>query len=179
MSQRFARPYAKATLAAAGSLETGQQLQADLERFTEAAREVPAIQRMAANPAVPREVKEQTLAEICRCLDIGPLTSSLIQLLARNFRLAHVDAVLGAVGEILDRRLGVSTAEVITAQPLADSQEARLRQVLGDMLEQQVRLTTSTRPELLAGFVARIGSRRYDASLNGQLERMATTLAQG
>ena len=178
MSQRFARPYAKAILETARSLEGGQQVQAELQRFAEATREIPDILRMAANPAVPQEVKENVLREICTCLDLGALTQSLLELLTRNYRLVHLEEVVAAVDEIMNRRLGVVTAQVTTAQPLEEAQEARLRKVLEEMLQQQVRMSTSTNPGLLAGFVARIGSRRYDASLNGQLQRLATALAQ-
>ena len=178
MSQRFARPYAKAVLQTAGTVEQGQTVQAELQSFAEAARQFPAILRMARNPAVPREVKESVVTEVCASLSIGPLSQSLLLILVRNFRLVHIDAVLLAVEEILNRRLGVVTAEITTAQPLDDDQEARLRKVLEEMLQQQVRMSTTTSPSLLGGFVARIGSRRYDASLNGQLQRLAIALAQ-
>src|SRR3546814_21008598 len=67
--------------------------------------------------------------------------------------------------------LGVVRAEVTTAHPISSDQEQRLRATLESMLEQQVKITMGLDPRLLAGFVARVGSRRYDASLSGQIER--------
>ncbi|MEE2776236.1 MAG: ATP synthase F1 subunit delta [Acidobacteriota bacterium] len=179
MSQRFARPYATATLDAAKSIEAGQAVLAELQRFVDATREVPAILRMAANPAVPREVKETVLTQISSILELGPLAKSLLDVLLRNYRLVHVEAIAEATEEILNRRSGVVTAQVTTAQAVDEEQEARLRRVLEDILEQKVLMTTSTSPDLLAGFVARIGSRRYDASLSGQLQRLASSLSEG
>ena len=178
MSQRFARPYAKAILATAGSVERGQTVQAELRLFAEATRALPGILRMASNPALPREVKETVLDEISATLQIGPLTLSLLQLLMRNFRLVHIEAVVEAVDDMLNRRLSVVTAQITTAQPLNADQESRLRTVLENMLQQRVLMSTAANPDLLGGFVARIGSRRYDASLSGQLERLASDLAQ-
>jgi F-type H+-transporting ATPase subunit delta len=134
--------------------------------------------RMAQNPAVPRRVKEDVLRQIGARLEIGPLVASLLDLLTRNYRLSHIDAVLDAVDRILDRRLGVVRAEVRTAHPLSAEQERRLRVVLETKLAQQVKLELGLEPGLLAGFVARIGSRRYDASLDGQIDRLAATLAE-
>lgn len=178
MSQRFARPYAKAFLATAGDLDSGRRAHDELERFADAVRQVPEIARMAANPAIPRETKEQVVGEICGVLGIGGLTRRLLDLLVQNYRLVHLDDIVAAVDEALNRRLGIVTAQVVTAQPLDDDAERRLREVLERLLDQKIRLSVTTQPSLLAGFVARIGSRRYDASLDGQLARLANTLAQ-
>ena len=179
MSRRFARPYAKALLDGAGTTENAVRARDELALFVDAARRVPEIKKMASNPAVPRRVKEEVLREIAARLGIGPLVRSLIELLERNYRLTQVDEVLDAVDLILDRRLGVVRAEVTTAHPLTDEQERRLRSTLESMLEQKVKLTLGLDPKLIAGFVARVGSLRYDASLNGQIERLAQTLADG
>lgn len=179
MSRRFARPYAKALLGTAGTTERAVEAREELERFVEAARRVPEILKMASNPAVPRRVKESVLQEICSQLEIGPLTGSLIELLSRNYRLAHTSDVLDVLDQMLDRRLGVVRADVTAAHPLSDRQEQRLRAVLEAMLERQVKLKVDLDPRLLAGFVARIGSQRYDASLDGQIERLADTMAEG
>jgi F-type H+-transporting ATPase subunit delta len=177
MSRRFSTPYAKALVDAAGTTERAVTVRAELERFVEAARSFPEIKRMASNPGVPRRVKEDVLRQLCERLEIGPLTRSLLDLLMKNYRLTQVDAVLDAVDRILDRRLGVVRAQVRTAHALTGDQESRLRAVLERMLEKKVKLELDLEPRLLAGFVARIGSRRYDASLNGQIDRLAATLA--
>jgi F-type H+-transporting ATPase subunit delta len=178
MSRRFATPYAKALLGTAGTTDRGVAVRAELERFVDAARRFPDIKRMASNPAVPRRVKEEILRQISDRLEISPLTHSLLELLMKNYRLTQVDAVLGAVDRILDRRLGVVRADVRTAHPLTAEQEQRLRGVLETMLERKVKLELALDPSLLAGFVARIGSKRYDASLDGQIDRLAATLAE-
>ena len=179
MSRRFARPYAKALIDSAGNTQSAVAAREELARFVDVARRVPEIKKMASNPGVPRRVKEDVLREIGKRLALGPLVQSLIELLERNYRLTHIDEVLDTVDQILDRRLGVVRATVTTAHPISTEQENRLRAKLESMLEQEVKLTVNQDPKLIAGFVARIGSERYDASLNGQIERLADTLAEG
>ena len=178
MSVRIARPYAKAFLAAAGGQEEGKAARDDLARLAEACRQVPKILRMAANPGVPRAAKDSVLEAIGKELELGRLTQRLFDLLVKNYRLGHIELVLASVDEIHDRQSGVVTADITAARPLEEAQENRLATVLERMLQQRVRLTFGANPELLGGFVARIGSRRYDASLNGQLDRLATAMAQ-
>ena len=99
-------------------------------------------------------------------------------LLMKNCRLVHLDTVIEAIDQMLNRRLGVVVAEVTSAQTLGEEQRSRLQAVLGRVLGQKIDLTVKTDPRLLGGFVARIGSYRYDASLDGQLGRLAGKLAQ-
>jgi len=179
MSRRFTRPYAQALLSSAGNDVKAQAVRAELALYAEAAGQIPDLDRMAASPAIPLEVKERILAEVCQKLDIGKLGHSLLALLMRNFRLVHLGAVLEAIDQILNRRLGIVVAEVTSAQPLGDEQRDRLQNVLARILDQRVDLTLKTDPKLLGGFIARIGSYRYDASLEGQLDRLADTMASG
>ena len=97
----------------------------------------------------------------------------------KNYRLIHLEPILESLDQILNRRLGVVTAEVTCAQPLDEDRRARLQAVLARALQQDVELTLRTDPKLLGGFVARIGSYRYDASVDGQLNRLAASLLQG
>lgn len=180
MSRRFARRYAKALLAAADGIEEEQKARDELVRFVEAVRQVPDIEKMAANPAIPRHVKERVLQQIATALGLGALVRSFLELLLRNYRLHLVETVLEAVDDAIDRHLGVVTAKVTTAQPLNETQRSRLATVLESFLDQKekIRLQTATDPEILGGFVARIGSQRYDASLDGQIRRLASSLAE-
>ena len=178
MSHRFSRPYAQALLASAGSNDSARTVRAELGRFAEAARVIPDLNKMAGSPAIPVEAKERILAEVCQQLAVGNLAKSFLTLLMKNYRLVHLETVLETLDQILNRRLGVVTAEVTTAQALDESRRCRLEEVLRKILQQQVELTLKTDSKLLAGFVARIGSYRYDASLDGQLRRLAGSLAQ-
>ena len=178
MSRRFTRPYAQALLQAAANDDAAKAVRADLGEFAQAARKIPGINTMAASPAIPIEVKESVLGEICRKLELGALAATFLHVLMKNYRLVHVEEVLETVDQILNRRFGVVVAEVVSAQALDEGRRQRLEDVLGRLLDQQVDLTTKTDPKLLGGFVARIGSYRYDASLDGQLSRLASSLAQ-
>ena len=179
MSRRFARPYAKALLATAAGDDAAKDVRRQLRLFVEAAEQVPGLNKMASNPAIPAEVKERVLAEVCGILELERLARSFLLLLMKNYRLIHLEAILEAFDQILNRRLGVVTAEVTSAQPLDEDRRVRLQAVLARILQQDVELTLRTDPKLLGGFVARIGSYRYDASVDGQLGRLAASLLQG
>ena len=85
---------------------------------------------------------------------------------------------LSVVDELLDRRLGKVKARVSSAAPLDESQSRRLREVLERKLGKDVDVEISVDPTLLGGFVAQVGSDRYDVSLRGQLNRLEASMAE-
>lgn len=178
MIRRFARPYARALLKVAGTTEEALAVRDQLRALRGAMGEVPGIGRLAANPAVPMAHKRRILGRIGERLGLGELALRLVLLLLANYRLRHLPAVVETLEAELDRRLGVATAEVTAAHPLDEEERERLRTALGRILDREVDLEVTVDPGLLAGFRARVGSTLYDASLAGQLDRLAGRLAR-
>ena len=178
MIHRFARPYAQALIKVAKTLEQAQALRDQLRAFRDAMDEVPGIAKMAANPAVPMDEKRSIVRQIGSKLGLEPLAERFVLLLLDNYRLQHLPAVLEALELEVNKRLGVATAEVTTAQPIEDAEAERLRRVLEERLGQKVELKLDVDDDLIAGFRARVGSTLYDASLRGQLDRLAERLAE-
>lgn len=176
MIRSFARPYAEAVLNVAGSTDEAVAVRDQLRTLRDAMREVPGVGKMAANPAVPMEHKQRILRTIGERLGLGELAFRFVFLLLSNYRLQHLPAVLEALEARVNRRLGVVTAEVTAAHALDGEETQRLRSALGEMLQRDVELELAVDPGLMAGFKARIGSTLYDASLQGQLDRLAERL---
>lgn len=177
MIQRFARPYADALLKVAGSTDEAIAVRDRVRDLVAAMEAVPAVAKMAADPAVPQEAKRRVVQELGGRLGFDDLTFRFVLLLLSNYRLHHLPAVLAALEAELNRRLGVAIAEVTTATALDDDEAERLRAALTEMLDREVVLELAVDPALIAGFRARVGSTLYDASLSGQLDRLTTRLA--
>jgi F-type H+-transporting ATPase subunit delta len=176
--RRFARPYAQALLKVAGSTDRAVAVRDQLRALRTAMDEVPGIARMAANPAVPMADKRRVVEAIGERLGLSELASRFVLLLLSNYRLQHLPAVVETLEAELNRRLGVAIAEVTAAQELDEAERERLRATLGRMLDRQIEMKVAVDPTLIAGFRARVGSTLYDASLQGQLDRLASRLAE-
>lgn len=178
MIRRFARPYAQAFLARFDDDQEAQAVVAGLELFTLATRQVPPLLALAASPRVPLEKKQKAVAEVCESLGLTAEARRFLDLLLSHYRLAQLEAVVEAIRELLNRRMGVVKARVTSAQALDEGQERRLVSTLAELLDRKVELELAVDENLLAGFVALVGSYRYDVSLRGQLERLGRQLAQ-
>jgi F-type H+-transporting ATPase subunit delta len=102
-----------------------------------------------------------------------------LSVLLSNRRIAHVSEVIAAVRERLDRDRNVVEARVQAARPLADAEADEIRRALEGRTRRTVRLRTVTDPALLGGFVVRIGSEVYDASLANRLARVREAIHEG
>lgn len=178
MIQRFARPYADALLKVAGTTAEATVVRDELRALRDAMDQVPGIAKMAANPAVPMEHKRNIVRDIGGRLGLGDLAFRFVFLLLSNYRLQHLPAVVEALEAKLNRRLGIATAEVTAAHALEAEDAERLRAVLAERLDREIDLRLAVEPALIAGFKARVGSTLYDASLSGQLDRLAGRLTE-
>lgn len=177
MIPRLARPYAKAFMDTAGDLEAAIAARDQLRVFARALADVPALGAMAQNPAIPADVKARVLEQVADCLGVQGLARRLIAMLLSRFRLLHLPGVLAAIDEHVDRGLGVVSAKVQAPDELDDEQRGQLQKVLERALDKKVRLEVAVNQSLLGGFVAQVGSDRYDVSLRGQLDRISRQLS--
>ena len=173
----FARPYARAALAVAGSTEAGVALRDELAAFASSLRDSRELSAAFINPAVPLDVKARVLDQVVERMGLGALTRRLLHALATRHRLGRLDEVVDALTERLNQRLGVAVAEVTTAEELGDEERRELQRVLEGRTGKKLEMRLAVEPALLAGFVARVGSQRFDGSLRGQLERLGKELA--
>ncbi len=173
----FARPYARAALAVAGSTESGVAVRDELAAFAAALRDSRELAGAFTNPAVPLDVKGRVLDQVAERMGLGALTRRLLHALATRHRLGRLDEVVEALTERLNQRLGVAVAEVTTAEALGEEERRELQRVLEGRTGKKLEMRLAVEPALLAGFVARVGSERFDGSLRGQLERLGMELA--
>ena len=89
----------------------------------------------------------------------------------------RIDSLLAKIGEMLDERKGILNVGLESAN-LADSGliEEMTRNIREKTGAAEIKIKTCVRPELLAGYVLRIGSFYVDASLKGQLEKLTADL---
>jgi F-type H+-transporting ATPase subunit delta len=103
--------------------------------------------------------------------------SRLIILLVRKGLFRRSGAVIREIERILDHKRGILTVTVETPFPLdGEFQEALRRGLQKRTGASEVKLLIRIVPELLGGCRLRIGSESLDASLRGQIQKMAADL---
>ena len=177
MIRRFARPYARAIIDAAGSPEKANALRGELMGFAAALRTSADLHDFYANPAVDEAAKINVTQQLARRLNVSELAQKTLEVLVRFHRINDVDAILAALAAYVNAALGVAVAEVRSAKHLTAGEISDLADTLSRRVGKKVELDVRTDPSLLGGFVVRIGSEIWDASVIGKINRFRESLA--
>jgi F-type H+-transporting ATPase subunit delta len=171
MRARYTKPYVDALFEVAGSAEAVERLLPGFEDFAKTLRTSDELKRMLQDPGVERERKNALLRAIAARCGVDGLGTRFLTTLLGNGRLLSLGEVLGAVRDRLDKEKNVVEALVTSAAPLDGGAEGAIRSALEARTKKSVRLRNEVDPALLGGFVVKVASEVYDASLARRLER--------
>lgn len=150
---------------------------ADLKSVEAAMAESAELRRAMTSPLLPRKAQEAAVLAVAKAMGLGDLVRRFLGMLARNRRLGGFTAIAAAYRAILADKRGETTAEVVSAVALSDSQKSALEAALAGRAGRKISLDLKVDPRILGGLKVKVGSRLVDASLQGQLKRLHLTLA--
>ena len=128
---------------------------------------------MVASPVVSRPDAVRAIAAIAAAMQLDPITTRFLGVLADNRRLAKLPAMIRAYRGLAAAHRGEVTAEVASAHPLTDDQVAALKQALRTRVGRDVSVDLSVDRSLLGGLVVKIGSQMIDSSIKTRLNSLA------
>jgi ATP synthase F1 delta subunit len=132
-----------------------------------------------ANPVLSRAQRAQLATTLAKAVKAPKVLANTLQTLAANNRLALLPEVATIYQTLTDSAAGIARVRVQSVQKLTDAQRTQLKALVKNHLKaKNVELEESTEPRLLGGFRAFFGGQVWDASLTGNLSRLATKLKQ-
>ena len=129
------------------------------------------------SPQVPAATKIETVKTVLGDA-VAPLAANMLALLATRNLANLVPGIIETFEALVDSHNGIERAEVITAAPLDQVQEAAIKAVLVKLVDKDVRLSKGVDPNILGGLVARVGDRVIDGSLRTKLQGMRRTVVE-
>jgi len=115
-------------------------------------------------------------AAVAGAMELDPTTSSFLGVLARNRRLAQLEAVIRAFNMLAARHRGEISAEVTSARALDEGQVEAIRQTLRKRMGRDIAVDLNVDPAILGGLVVQIGSQRIDGSIRTKLNNLALAM---
>ncbi len=152
---------------------TNEQAELRAQQLQTAAKVLSSVQAYMTSPRVTTQQKKQVAAA---ALQTAPETASFIELLIEAKRYALLEAVAHRVGELLDARLGIVRAEVVSARALSREQQTRTEAALAERYGGKVKASFSTDASLLGGLKIRCQGELIDGSLQGRLTKLQEEL---
>ncbi len=176
MIRRYARPYARAIMDAAGSPAKANELRGELMLFANALGKSSDLRDFYANPAVDEQAKLAVTRTLARKMKASDLAGRTLEVLVHNHRINDIDGIVAALAAYVNKALGVAVAEVRSAKSLGPDEIRDLADTLSKKVGKKVELDIRTDPKLLGGFVVKIGSEIWDASVQGKINKFRESL---
>jgi F-type H+-transporting ATPase subunit delta len=133
------------------------------------------IASVLANPKVSPQSKKDMLERGLK--GISPTAMNLAQLLVARNRLHLVQSLAVEYKRLMNAYGGMELAEVKTAVPISAEEGEVVGKGLAALSGKRVTLELSVDPEILGGFVARLGDKLIDASARTRLQELRKSIA--
>ena len=177
-AERLASVYASAGLDAAGGIGEQEQVVNELDAIVgEALSLDPRLQQILASVLIAAEEKVSMLDRLFGG-KVSTTTLNLLKVMARHKRLNLLRDVAKVSRKLWQARSGRIPVELETANPLDAALEKEILVAFGDVLGADPIVTQRVNPDLIAGFVIRVGDRVYDGSIQTRLEQMRLNMIE-
>lgn len=107
----------------------------------------------------------------------GAEINNLARLMAENGRLRALPEVAEQFELLRSEAESTIEAQLVTAKPVSDEQQAGLAEALSKKMGREVTLRTEVNEDLIGGAIIRAGDWVIDGSVKAQLESLATAIS--
>ena len=170
--------YALALLELAEESKSLKVIEKDAKALKAAFTKSVDLQRLASSPVFSVAEKIAALTAVAKKAKLSKLMMKFIGTVTENRRAGELPAILSAFEGLMAERKGSQIAKITSAQKLTPAQLTSLKTNLKKSLGRPVEVETSVDPDLLGGFIVRIGSKLYDSSLKTKLDDLKIALKE-
>lgn len=162
--------YAKAIIDTATDSGKATQVNEDMRTILAAMQESQELTEFLSSPITANDLKISALTEVFAKVQLE--TKSLFRLLQENKRFEILGAIAQQYIQLFDERNGVEVARVTTAIPMDAQLEQKVLAKVATITTKKVTLENIVNPEIIGGFILRIGDKQYNASVAHRLQEL-------
>ncbi len=168
--------YARAVFELAKEANALEAVEQDFAKFAAAWKESADLRAAARSPLIEPQEKANALTAVAAKLGISELGRKAIGVATLNRRAAELPAIAATYRSLVARARGARQVEIVSARPLGETEKSAIVEALGRQLGAKVEAETSVDGSLIGGFVVRVGSRQFDASVKAKLDALRLAL---
>ena len=169
-----ARPYAQAVFDLARSKGVLRDWSNTLQLAAAVVAD-PQMQRLISHPRIRKEQIQSLIMDVAGA-GFSAEAKNFINVLIENRRLNLLPEIAAQYELYRAEAERTITAEVVSAFPVSNEQQARIAAALKKRLGREVSLNCTVDEALLGGAVIRAGDLVIDGSITGQLTRLSSVL---
>jgi len=169
-----ARPalrYAKAVLNLAKDTKAETEVNVDMQLIASTISENGDLAVMLKSPVIKASEKKKVLNALFSG-KINVISLGLFDLLEENKRMNMLLSIAKQYAIIYDFLKSIQVAKVTTAVPLTKELEAKVLAKIVELTGKKASLENIVNPNVLGGFILRVGDVQYDASISNHLNEL-------
>ena len=172
IDSRAASRYVKSLLGLAVEKNALDQVHGDMLMFSKLIDESREFTLMLQKPIIKHEKKREILEKLFKG-KVHPLTMAIFDILTRKNREPLLPAIAREFHNAYNEYKGIGKATITTVIPLDAKQRSEFEKMVKELSDRkQVELVEKTDPEMIGGFVLKVGDRQIDASLKNKLKAL-------
>jgi F-type H+-transporting ATPase subunit delta len=168
---RAALRYAKAILDLAKSSNSELAVNEDMQLIASTISENQEFGVVLESPVIKSTDKMKVLTAMFSD-KIGNISQGLFNLLLENKRIAMLESIAKQYTIIYDYYRHIQVAKVTTAVPISKTIEKKVLAKIVELTGEEANLENEVNPNILGGFILRVGDVQYDASISNYLSEL-------
>lgn len=174
--EKLARVYAQAVLDAAGDSNAQAAVMEELKALvSEVLDRFPKFEQLFASELISQDEKLEMIDRVFGG-KLSDTALSFLKVMGDHSRLGLLRQVVNSAQRVWAERNDRRTVEIELAQEAAPPLLQELVNTLKKSLGAEPMVNTVVNPELIAGFVVRVGDKVYDASVRTSFERARSAM---
>jgi len=173
---QVATRYAKSLIDLAQEQGSVDSVKADIESFIRVVHQSSQLQAILKNPIINTDKKLAILNQL-----FGGLNKLILSFFGIVVRKGRSEVLYATAKEFINeynKRKGTIKATVTSASALSEANKAQITQVVQQLTSGAVELETKIDPELIGGFVLKVGDKQIDTSIARSLNQLKKEFAQ-
>ena len=173
IDHRVANRYAKSLIELAIEKGVVEQVHRDMLSFSELCQTNRDFLLMLKNPIISHSKKRKILHRIFDG-KVDPSTLAIFDIITRKNRELHLPAIAEEFVAQYRTYKGIEKATVTTPFPLTEALRTKFKSLIAEQMDgKTVELVEQVDPELIGGFVLKIGDRLMDNSVKHKLQTLS------
>ncbi len=174
---RIANRYAKALYRLIGTDPQNTKICLEQLQTARALFEIEPAAKVLMSPVMPQALKKKLFDAALTAANGSEVLRAFMGALVTAGRVDIYPAFVDAFARLLNEAEGIIDADVVTAITIDPAVLATLTASLERILKTKIQMSQQVDPELLGGFVVRLGNRMIDMSLKTKLDALSKSAA--
>lgn len=178
VEDRIGYRYAKSVFGLAEEKKILDTVQKDMATIAEVSNGSPDFVAVLNSPLINMGKKESIVNAIFDKQFSSELTPLLTAMLVRKGREMYLPHVAKAFLKLYDDSKGVARGTLTSASKLSDKEEKEITQAMEEKMGKKLALEVEVNPELIGGFVLKVGDQLFDGSVSSSLRKIKQELTK-